>query len=345
MFIVCCLLSFICGFTPVEGKGDVDLKGTTLRISNGDVSMFDGRVVCNGTIVVSEGDYLVRVKKEGGTCLKLGDNMEFIVNGSIRLAPNDFKKYSIVTVVGSHVRIHGKGSIVGDKISHTGKEGEWGMGINFRGASDATLSDLTVKDCWGDCVYVGGESKNIKINNCVLSDSRRQGVSITKADSVTVNNCSISNISGTMPQYAIDIEPNRNCTVNYVLIENVEATNCEGGFRATVPNAAVENAAIGTVEIRNCRVSALSRYPIHLNRCHTCTVAKCTIGATNDRPCVYANYVEDLKVCNNTLNVDVQLLSSIKNKVKKLVGKSDYSAIRVVHGSAKGVRNNKIIEK
>ena len=133
--------------------------------------------------------------------------------------------------------------------------------------------------------------------------------------------------------------------VLYVLIENVEATNCEGGFRATVPNAGVGNASIGNVEIRNCRVSANLRYPIHLNRCATGTVEGCTIDATNDRASIYANYVEDLKICNNTLNVDVQLLASIKNKAKKLVGKNGYSTIRVVHGSANGVKNNKIIEK
>jgi hypothetical protein len=147
-----------------------------------------------------------------------------------------------------------------------------------------------------------------------------------------------------MPQYAIDIEPNRNCTVNYVLIENVEATNCEGGFRATVPNAGVGNASIGHVEIRNCQVSANSRFPIHLNRCATGTVEGCTIDATNERSSIYANYVDDLKVNNNTLNVEVQLLSSIKNKAKRLVGKDGYSTIRVVHGSAKGVKNNTIIE-
>ena len=162
---------------------------------------------------------------------------------------------------------------------------------------------------------------------------------------MTISNCSIADISGTNPQYAIDIEPNKRCVVDNVLIRNVIVTNCEGGIRATVPNKGIGNALVGSVDIRNCHVSAKSRYPVHLNRCAIGTVEGCTIDATNDRSSIYANYVENLKVCNNTLNVDVQLLSSIRNKAKELVGKNGYSTIRVVHGSANGVKNNIINEK
>ncbi len=133
--------------------------------------------------------------------------------------------------------------------------------------------------------------------------------------------------------------------MNYALIENVDVTDCEGGIRALVPKAGKGNAFIGTVEIFNCRVSAKSRYPIHLCACTTGKVEGCTIDATNERPSIYANYVENLTICNNTLNVDTQLYASIKNKVKKLVGKSSYSTIRVVHASTEGVKDNKIVEK
>ena len=107
----------------------------------------------------------------------------------------------------------------------------------------------------------------------------------------------------------------------------------------------IGNAMVGRIEIRNCRVSANTRYPIHLNRCRQAIVERCTIDATNERPSIYANYIDDLKVCNNTLNVKVQLLSSFVNKARELVGKSAYSAIRVVHTSVRNIDNNKIIEK
>lgn len=331
-----------CLFLSLTGNSNVmDLKGSTYRVSKGDVSIFDGREVRNGTLVVSEGDYLVRVSENSSTCLRIGDNTELVIDGAIRLASNNLKKYDIIRVVGNHVKIHGKGCIVGDRNTHIGQEGEWGMGIHFHGASNATLSGLTIKDCWGDCIYVGKNSNNIVIKNCNLDYGRRQGVSITSADSVFIKNCTISNISGTNPQYGIDIEPNLNCSVNYVFIDNVNVTNCEGGIRAIVPKAGVGNATIGTVVIRKCRVSAKSRYPIQFTACKTGTVEGCTIEATNERPCINANYVENLKICNNTLNVDTKLLASIRDKLIKLVGRKN-SVIRVANGSDKGVKNNKI---
>ena len=336
------LLLLNCLFLNMTGNNNVmDLKGTTYRVSNGDVSIFDGREVKNGKLVISEGDYLVRIKENGGTCLIIGDNTEVIIDGNIKLVANNFESYDIIRVLGSRVKIHGKGSIVGDKSTHTGKEGEWGMGIHFRGSNNATLSGITIKDCWGDCIYIGKQSNNILIKNCRLDNGRRQGISVTSADSVFVKNCTISNVGGTNPQYGIDIEPNRNCSVNYVLIDNVTVTNCEGGIRALVPAAGIESAQIGTVEIQNCKLSAKSRYPIHFSVVKTGKVEKCIIDATNERPSINANYVENLKICNNTLNVDTKLLASIKNKLRKLVGRKN-SVIRVANGSDKGVKNNKI---
>lgn len=340
------ILALSCLFLNMMGNNnDLDLKGKTYKISDGDVSMFDGREVKNGTLVIAEGSYLLHAKKEKGACLFVGDNTELVIDGTLQLAPNGFKSCDMIRVVGSHVKIHGKGSIVGDRSKHTGHEGEWGMGIRLHGSRNVTVSGLTIADCWGDCIYIGGGSKNTQISNCQLRGSRRQGISITKADGVFINNCKIANISGTNPQYGIDIEPNKKCSVNNTFIENVEVTNCEGGIRAILPNKGIGNAMIGRVEIRNCQVSAKTRYAIHLNRCQRAIVEACTISSTNERPSVYANYIDTLRICDNTLNVKVQLLSSMKNKARRLVGKDTYSTIRTVHTGDKVIENNRIIEK
>lgn len=319
----------------------MDLKGGTYNVTENDLTFFDGREVRNGTIVVTKGDYLVRVKENRGTCLIIGDNMELVIDGTLQLAPNDFKQYAMISIEGKNVKIQGKGCLIGDKHTHTGSDGEWGMGILFRSAANVTLNGLTVKDCWGDCIYVGKQSKNIVIKNCRLDNSRRQGISVVSADSVFIKNCTITNVSGTNPQYGIDIEPNKNRTVNYVLIDHVDISDCEGGIRAIVPKACIGNATIGTVVIRKCRVSAKSRYPIQFTACKSASVEGCIIDATNERPCINANYVDNLKICNNTLNVDVKLLASIKNKLRAWVGRKN-AVIRVANGSDKGVKNNRI---
>ena len=305
----------------------------------------EGGHIANGRFVIPAGNLTVRITEKKGAWLTVGDNTELVIDGNIQLEGNSFSGCDIIRVTGSNVHIHGPGSIVGDRWAHKGKEGEWGMGIRLLGATKVTMNGLTIKDCWGDCIYIGKKSSNILIENCHLNNSRRQGISVTSAHGVIIRNCTIANIHGTNPQYAIDIEPNKNCTVNDVLIDHVDVTNCEGGFRALTYRVDERHAVIGSVEIHNCKVSANSRYPIHLNKCKNATVEHCMIDGTNDRPSIYANYVDQLKIRNNTLNVSVLLFSSIINKAKEVVGINDYAPIRVVQSPTQKIVNNRIVEK
>ena len=292
--ILCCLFLSITGICNA-----MDLQGGTYRISGGDVSMFDGREIKNGILVIAEGNYLLQVKKEKGACLIVGDNTELIIDGTLQLAPNGFKSCDMIRVVGRNVKIHGKGSIIGDKSKHTGRQGEWGMGIRLHGSRNVTISELTIADCWGDCIYIGGGSKNTQISNCQLRGSRRQGISITKADGVTVSNCKISNISGTNPQYAIDIEPNKRCVVDNVLIQNVIVTGCEGGFRAVIGKEEFGNARIGKVEILNCNVMAKSRQTIFLGGCDEAVVNNCVIETRKGEKPILSRKVGHMSEMNN----------------------------------------------
>lgn len=259
----------------------------------------DGGSVANGRFVIPEGNHIVKITKEKGAWLTVGDNTELVIDGNVRLEGNGFSSCDIIRVTGRNVRIKGKGSIVGDRDTHKGKNGEWGMGIRLHGATDITLSGLTIKDCWGDCIYIGGRSKNIKIDNCVLRGSRRQGISMTKADGVTVSNCRIADISGTNPQYAIDIEPNKHCVVDNVLIRNVTVTGCEGGFRAVIGKKAFGNARIGKVEIRNSHVMAKTRHTLHFAGCEQAIVRDCIIETRKGERPIHSRHVGNLTEKNN----------------------------------------------
>jgi hypothetical protein len=294
IFVLSCLLLNVMGTDDA-----VDLQGKTCQISGGDVSMFDGREVRNGTLVIAEGSYRLQVKKEGGTCLRIGDNMEVVIDGRLQLAPNGFKSYDVIRIVGSNVKIHGKGSITGDRLTHTGREGEWGMGIRFGGARHVAVSGLAIANCWGDCIYIGGGSKDIRISNCQLRGSRRQGISITKAENVIISHCRIADISGTNPQYAIDIEPNKRCVVDDVLIEHVTVTGCEGGFRAVLGKSTYGNARIGKVEIRQCHVSAKSRKTIQFAGCEQAMVNDCVIETRKGEKPILMRRVGSLLENNN----------------------------------------------
>jgi len=259
----------------------------------------DGGYIAKGRYVIPKGDHIVRITEEKGAWLTVGDSTELVIEGNIRLEGNGFRACDIILVTGSNVLIHGKGSIIGDRATHKGEEGEWGMGIRLHNATNVIMKDLNITNCWGDCIYIGGKSESIEIDSCLLSGSRRQGISITQGVNVTISDCRIADISGTNPQYAIDIEPNMRCVVDNVLIKNVTAKNCEGGFRALIGRKAVGNARIGKVEIRNCDVMAKSRHTIHFVGCENAIVTDCTIETRCREKAILTNHVGNLTEKNN----------------------------------------------
>lgn len=295
-------------------------------------------------IVIEKGDYQVVAQKNADVCLAVPSNSSLIINGTVRLKPNTYQRCDIIRAKGNNIKISGSGSIVGDKHTHLGTDGEWGMGIRFHGAINSSVRDLTIKDCWGDCIYVGGNSKNILIEKCKLDHGRRQGVSVTKADGVTIRNCRISNVSGTNPEYAIDLEPNANDTVDNIEIENVEVVNCEGGFLATIGKKNVEKKRIGKVAIKNCKLNALSKYPLLMKKSEYVSIDNCTINATNEKAAIYSSDIHNLVVKDNTINVEKSMLYTLKNAVKKVARKNVQRPIEAVRVRQQDIRNNRIIE-
>lgn len=297
-------------------------------------------------IVIEKGDYRVRAEKESRTCIPICSNTDLIVNGTIRLTPNDLGSYNIIQAKGEHINIEGKGAIIGDKHRHTGTEGEWGMGINLKGAVNATIIGLTIKDCWGDCIYVGGNSRSVLIEKCTLDHGRRQGISVTKASGVTVRNCTITNVGGTAPEYAIDIEPNRRDSVDNILIERVTVKDCKGGFHVTrgLPKDGAKTPWIGQVTIRNCQVASLVKRPVSIKRCEEVKIEKCFFYAHKGRTAISVTETAKAVVQNNTVSIDGSIIEMAKNGAKKLMGK----AIEPIHVKVTGqsiMKDNKVIER
>lgn len=298
------------------------------------------------TIIIELGDYIVKASEGTVTCISISDNTEIIINGIIRLLPNDLKSYNIIAANGNNISIKGNGTIIGDKHTHTGTEGEWGMGINLHGAVNATVSGLTIKDCWGDCIYVGGDSKNVLIEKCTLDHGRRQGISVTKADGATIRNCTITNVSGIAPQYAIDIEPNRRDSVDNILIENVTVRDCEGGFKTTrgETKEGAKTPWIGNVTIRNCQVECKSKRPISIKRCEVARIEGCTLYDQNGRIAIIVQETGKAVVQNNIAIIDGSIYEKAKNSAKQIIGKGK-DPIHVKTTGQSVVKNNKIIER
>jgi parallel beta-helix repeat protein len=250
-------------------------------------------------------------------------------------------------ISGSNITISGSGTIVGDKPRHTGTEGEWGMGVRFNRAVNASVSGLTVKDCWGDCIYVGGNSRDILIENCTLDNGRRQGISVTKADNVTIRRCTISNVGGTAPEYAIDVEPNKGDTVDHVLIDHVVVNNCQGGIMATrslkQTNEGKPLSWIGSVNVRNCDTSASKKFPALFKGCDSLFVSNCKIVSSNATPAILTKNVNYVSVVENTLVDKSDLLSKAKRSAKKILQRGGVELISIEGAKIKKVNANRII--
>lgn len=233
-------------------------------------------------ITIPEGNYVVAANSNGTTILSVPSNTEVIINGTITMLPNGFTNYNIVGLKGENIQLHGKGEIAGDKHTHTGSKGEWGMGVNLAKCKDVDIYDLTIRDCWGDCIYIGTESTSVRINNCILDHGRRQGISITSAGTVFIENCVISNVGGTAPEYAIDVEPNKNDTIESVIIRNVKSIGCKGGFLTW---GGAKDCIINKVELYECCVIGATKPDYAFNTSNVIKMVNCT-SSKDSKPIV-----------------------------------------------------------
>ena len=299
-------------------------------------------------IVIEKGEYIVRAKEKGKVCVPLCSNSELILKGTIRLEPNNYKHYYIIQAKGENINIKGDGTIIGDKRTHTGTEGEWGMGVDLRGAINTTVTGLKIKDCWGDCIYVGGNSRNVLIEKCKLDHGRRQGISVTKANGVIIKNCTITNVGGTAPEYAIDIEPNKCDSVDNILIENVTVKDCEGGILVTRPMSKKlgnRGMRIGSVNIKNCNIKCNKKYPVRIKGCEKIEIFKCSLYAPDGLQPISITYSGEAMVHNNSLSYYYDMLDKATNELRDLVGKGKKFPIDIRKTGKQSVKNNRMITR
>lgn len=158
---------------------------------------------------------------------------------------NSYHAYSIISVVNQkNVTITG-GTLVGDRDSHIyayaeGSEThEWGFGICISASSNVVLEGVTIRNTTGDGIILEGSyeslsnggsiSSEIKIMNCNISNSRRQGISVIGAVNSEISGNTIYNIAGTDPQFGIDVETEFDYPVDNLKIHDNTIYGCSAG--------------------------------------------------------------------------------------------------------------------
>ena len=85
---------------------------------------------------------------------------------------------------------------------------EWRHAVSILAAQSVTVKDLTILSSGGDGIYVNG-AKGVMLENLVLRDHHRQGMSPISVTDMTVRRCRFNDTFGTAPQCGVDMEPNR----------------------------------------------------------------------------------------------------------------------------------------
>ena len=158
----------------------------------------------------------------GASGVIIPENGNLYGNGAtIKVIPNNLQIYTGVYMGGSNSRMENV-NLVGERTHHTGEGGEWGHGLSIGGNADGVVvRDCKISDFWGDGIYVNLCS-NVLIENVVVDNSRRNGISVISAKNFKCLDSIFSNTNGTNPQSGIGIEANYDTDV----LENVEFIRC-----------------------------------------------------------------------------------------------------------------------
>ena len=183
-------------------------------------------------VYIPDGTYMINAEHKdwgdmhtkGGIFPKSNQTIILSEKAVLKAISTSSSFYNVINVVNvENVNITG-GKIVGEKNTHKNPvdsngdgyfDGEWGYGVHISGSKHITVDGMEISDCWGDSICIGhnstnGNSYDVKVYNCVLHDSRRQGISIVGCVKAAIKDCEIYGIGGTPPQYGIDIEPDDN---------------------------------------------------------------------------------------------------------------------------------------
>ena len=181
------------------------------------------------TVYVPAGTYMI----DALISLKLKSNMNFEMTNTttLKVIPNDKEKYRLLTAWNCKNVVVEKGTLFGDRSSHKGTTGEWGMGLDIRGSDNVKVTNVTSKNMWGDGFYIdrrgGTRCNEIDLTYCVALNNRRQGLSVIDVNGLEVRNSEFSTTHGTRPQDGIDFEPNKpHVTYGRNVIENVLVVDC-----------------------------------------------------------------------------------------------------------------------
>lgn len=210
----------------------------------------------NRSVIFPPFPILVSIQyNQGAITIPSNSNLVFPKGAKLLLKPSFNTNYQVLRIhYAENVKVYYP-VIKGDRFSHLGTTGEWGMGISIMGSKNIQIEKPYITDCWGDGIYIATTnapvmiSKNVSINGAILDNNRRCGLAIISGDNLYLSNILCANTNGTAPRAGVDIEPNNNAdTIRRITFNNIIAYNNHSfGFevvlfhlRGTLPHTDID---------------------------------------------------------------------------------------------------------
>ncbi|HFK9608274.1 TPA: right-handed parallel beta-helix repeat-containing protein, partial [Acinetobacter baumannii] len=117
-------------------------------VENTDITSYVNSLIEeNKTVTIPNGNFLVSATKS----IQLKDNstLKLSPNTVLNVIPTSSGSYRVFKIKNvKNVSISG-GKLIGDKYTHLGKAGEWGMGVEIRDSQNVSLSNMSIDKMWG----------------------------------------------------------------------------------------------------------------------------------------------------------------------------------------------------
>lgn len=189
--------------------------------------------ITHGVVYFPKGNYVI-------WGLPLKSNITYLGDGAtLDLGPtNRTGSAGVIADTVSNVTFKGF-KLEGRRSQATGVSGDGSsIGIFIRGASNISVISCIISNWYTDGINIGRNdaneiSRNIRIIDCISTNSRRNNLSIVHADSVYVERGEYTNANGTSPQAGIDIEPDSN-TCSNIFIKGAKVTGNASGVGVAI---------------------------------------------------------------------------------------------------------------
>lgn len=271
---------------------------------------------------------------DSGLKLKSNSTYRFGKNSKLIMKPSDKTGYNMLDCNGKENITITNPVLVGDRNLHKGNTGEWGFGISIRGARNVTVNGAKIYDCFGDGIYIGrlnqSISDNITISNAFVSNSRRNGISITSGTNIKVISSTFQKSNGKGPSSGIDIEPNNaQDELKNIELRNIQTINNENwGLLINLVNLRKDNSVDKRISISiDNLIDSGSKYGMSfwLNRKNNYSKnIKGNITINNlklmnsiaDPIKFYDTYDNDINLTFNGIRVDSENYQKLKNSIR-----------------------------